>query len=427
MKRFCNGLFRLFHMPRCTFENGIFFPAFQTHQMKKKLLLASLFLLANFCTRATTWYVKTSGAGSGASWADANGDLQAVINMATAGDSIYIATGTYLPNRRADSTDVYNFSNRNNAFVPKNGVAIFGGFPTTGTPVFADRDPATYPTILSGDFNADDVLTGSGETLAITNNSENAYHVMVLAGNDSTTRIDGLSVRAGNANGTGNVIYVSGYSIPDNFGGGIMNKHAAPGVNNCIFAANMAGYGGGIFNADSASPTITNCTFSKNYAFSGIGGGIYNETTFITLYNSGFSGNLAALWGGGIYNNNSSVKIDLCRFSENDAQNGAGTFSDNALLLQIEQCTFTNNSVLYSGGGIQINNSSNAIVRKCSFADNTAGSTGGGIFCDNASATIAYGTFHNNTALAGGGIHNNSGMFHIANCTFFDNIPNVSN
>ena len=59
-------------------------------------------------TSATIRYVKTGSAGTApyTSWATASNDLQAVINQSVAGNEIWVAAGTYKPNRRADALTV---------------------------------------------------------------------------------------------------------------------------------------------------------------------------------------------------------------------------------------------------------------------------------------------------------------------------------
>jgi hypothetical protein len=46
--------------------------------------------------------------------------------------------------------------------------------------LLSERDAVTNITILSGDFSGDDIVTGSGYII-ITDNTENAYHVMITA------------------------------------------------------------------------------------------------------------------------------------------------------------------------------------------------------------------------------------------------------
>src|SRR5690606_13144340 len=78
-----------------------------------------------------TRYVSENGTGDGSSWANASNDLQLMINNSFAGDSIFVASGTYKPIRPANNVNVIAVNNRDNAFVLKSGVKIYGGFAGT--------------------------------------------------------------------------------------------------------------------------------------------------------------------------------------------------------------------------------------------------------------------------------------------------------
>jgi hypothetical protein len=102
---------------------------------------------------------------------------------------IRVAAGTYKPTATPDdSTD----DDRNKAFHFNKDLVLKGSYnPATNTQDF------TNPSILSGDFNDDDVITGSGETLSITQNSENAYHVLITADLTAATQIEGFLITGG--------------------------------------------------------------------------------------------------------------------------------------------------------------------------------------------------------------------------------------
>jgi len=112
-------------------------------------------------------YVKTTatGSGNGSSWANASGNLQAMINASASGDEVWVAGGTYKP--AANPLNCTAFSTTNNrdfAFVLKDGVKVYGGFLANGTPVFAGRNIAINPTILRGDIDATPTTDKTGST-----------------------------------------------------------------------------------------------------------------------------------------------------------------------------------------------------------------------------------------------------------------------
>lgn len=289
-------------------------------------------------------YVTPSGSGNGSSWSNAysgNG-LQAVINNASPGDTIWVACGTYQPTTT---------TNRSISFQLKNGVAVYGSFAGTETSL-QQRVLACGPcSILSGD-------------IGIPNNaSDNSYHVLYNSGNDTTAVLDGFVLRDGNAGGT----------VYDEIGGGILNNGnfggaCTPVIRNCVITANQAHYGGGIFNnggnAGNASPHIVNCIITGNSAYDG--GGIDNY---------GYAGN-------------ASPRLINCVIASNHASQlgGGGIYcwgggGGNASPL-IQNCTIINNTSDGYGGGIVTDNSntgsgnsgsSNPVVRNTIIWNNTAG------------------------------------------------------
>ena len=84
--------------------------------------------------------------GNGSSWSKAFDNLQDALDSATAYDQIWIASGTYTPAPSGQP------GTRTDSFAMKNVVGIYGGFPNTGSPTWADRDLGQYKTIISGDI-----------------------------------------------------------------------------------------------------------------------------------------------------------------------------------------------------------------------------------------------------------------------------------
>ena len=118
---------------------------------------------------AGTWYVDSTvpNAGDGRSWTGAFRFLQDALyeRYLTAGDEIRVAAGTYLPDR---FVGVPNGSgDLTLSFDLRPGVAVYGGFPPGGGS-FATRDPAAWPTVLSGDVLglSQDSFEGCGDAEA---------------------------------------------------------------------------------------------------------------------------------------------------------------------------------------------------------------------------------------------------------------------
>ncbi|HOZ80542.1 MAG TPA: right-handed parallel beta-helix repeat-containing protein, partial [Ferruginibacter sp.] len=260
-----------------------------------------LFILCYNKSQAAIRYVNIANLTPAApytSWATAGTDLQAVINQCVAGDDIWVVAGTYIPNRRADATGTVTVNDRDNAFVLKNGVRIFGGFIGTETAT-SQRNFALNITILSGDIGT------AGNT------TDNCYHVVVCAGTVTGTALNGFQIRYGNANGSGNIT-VNTISMGRGSGAGIRINSSSPTITNCVFSANSTTNNGGGMVCDGASPAITNCLFSGNTAVDA--GGIYNvNLSAPEIVNCSFAGNNATTTGGAIRNSvNSDPAISNC-------------------------------------------------------------------------------------------------------------------
>lgn len=315
-------------------------------------------------------YVKAdaSGANNGTSWTDAYHSLQDALSKVGSGTTaqIWVAAGTYKP-----TSDPFGNTSpddpRMKTFVMKNGLTIYGGFAGTEEEL-SQRDWKTNVTILSGDFNNDDIITNSGRTLSITNNGENSYHVVLNLYNhvDNSAILDGFTITGGNANDSrgGN----------NAGGGGMYNFNSSPGVHNCIFTGNYAySQGAGVqnyyYSSAVANPVFSNCSFSKNYSY-GIGGGMFNiAASPVTLTNCSFSGNYASE-GAGMYNYSSVITLINSKFSGNGAFGASvmkNVASSSATLIN---CSISGNNS--DGTGIDNQSSSLTVTNSILWGNNNA-------------------------------------------------------
>jgi hypothetical protein len=295
-----------------------------------------------------------TGSNNGTSWADAFTDLQDAIDVNCSGVDIWVAAGTYYPTASPDGTTT---DPRDKAFHLGTDMKIYGGF-VGGETQLSARNAATNVTILSGDFNDNDFVTGSGSTLSFNGNAENAYHVIITADLTVAAVIDGFTIKGGNANGNGIITYQS-ETFYRHYSGGMGNYSSSPTITNSTFANNNADYGGGMVNFDS-SPTITNSTFTNNNATDG-GGGMINLFSSPTVTNSTFTNNNAT-GGGGMYNILSSPTITNSTFANNNASNGGGMYNSDSSSPTITNSTFANNNTSNGGGMYNYDNSSPTIT-----------------------------------------------------------------
>jgi hypothetical protein len=192
----------------------------------RNILTLAIFIQSHCLLSQTTFYVNQNvqgGLQNGSTWADAFLDLQQALAISTNGDAIWVSIGTYYPTTT---------TNRSIFFILKQGVRIYGGFNGTETNLL-QRDIATNETILSGNI-------GDSQ------NSDNTYHVLYGTALDSTTLVDGFTVKGGMATGD---------DLPSSngWGGGLLLEPSSEVFNTC--------------------PIIQNCRFEENYAL--IGGAIH--------------------------------------------------------------------------------------------------------------------------------------------------------
>jgi hypothetical protein len=263
----------------------------------------------------THLYVDSSKvvSGNGLSWSTAYNKLSKALNTANNGTGnyvIHVAQGTYLP------TDVNNVvvTSRDSSFtIFRKGISILGGYSAGG----GTRNSKQYVTRMSGDIGT------------VGDNSDNLYHVLLLAINANTTDslvIDGLNIESGNGNGNGGTV-INGVSFSQNTGGGVfVNNNSGSTINN-VFINNTL---------------IQNNTVSSN------GGGMENYNCTLTMIGSCFYNNSSNSYGGGL-NNEAGGSLILI----NDV--------------------FTNNSNPGFGGGLRVSGSSTNQVINCTFTNNSGG------------------------------------------------------
>lgn len=290
-------------------------------------------------------YVNQTATGllNGSSWTDAFTDIQSAIDAASAGDSIFVAAGIYLPTHTH-----LGDSGRHSTFYINKSVQLYGGF--SGKPGteggYSEHNVTTHLTLLSGDLGIPLV------------DFDNAFHVLYFDHVSDTTTVDGFTIAYGN--GVGGVgLEAYGAGIYNNGDGGRSN----PTISNCIIRDNRAQEAGGGMtnqaeNGGIASPLLINCSFISNLASGG--GGLNNYTdnegeANPWIISCKFMGNSGASAGGGAmqyiaHSAQSSPRLINCIITGNHSPTSAAM------------------ACLVTGTGI-----SQSEIINCGFSGNTGG------------------------------------------------------
>jgi hypothetical protein len=227
---------------------------------------------------------------------------------------------------------------------------------------------------------------------------------------------------------------ISGLTIANGLadqGGGVSNSgtltlsHVALLNNEALGDSAFSGVGGGIFNNAGASLAIDHSRFLNNQVVGGtgvgFGGGIFN-LGMVTIADTTFDSNLAlggleapslgeGGQGGAISSqNNGSVTITRSTFTNNQAQQGQALYgiggaidSENGTSLTVSNSTFTGNSAsgsIFASGGAVFSFAGSMAFTNCCFASNRVTSAG---FSD------------------GGALEDQEGPATLTNCTFTHN------
>jgi Protein of unknown function (DUF1573) len=399
-----------------------------TLKLAKWAAIASV-LCAVGAAEAKTVYVNNAiaNSGDGATWSTSYKYLQDALANTVAGDAIYIARGTYYPDKGAKAI----FGNRKESFVLK-GQTLFGGFAGTETSP-SQRNLQANLTTLSGaiwDKPNEDVYW--------------SLHVVVVSENSN---LDGLTVANGRADGSQTWSYpqVANY---DEGGGCYVNEGKALTLNSCIFRNNQAlQYGGAIALQNTTAKVIAkNCLFEGNsiqpfrLTYGIVAGGAIKGNVeasgcqFIAnaaICSNFFKGTISESRGGAIFGNVTAVN---CLFSDNSAE--AYALGDTSV------------KPIAAGGAV----AGNLIATKCRFISNeavtpyfegqlpsaTVERTGSGgafsegsivatdcIFSGNKSSTGKISPEDGTGTGGGGAICVTSGKSNLTNCIFVKNASEV--
>lgn len=241
--------------------------------------------------------------------------IQEGLNVATEGDTVLVAAGTYYENLLWPET---------------NGISLIG----------------------SGEDSS--ILDGGGTSSVI---RIDTYSTTI----DNTTQIIGFTIQNGYAHGEQRL----------RFGGGIYMMSADTVLRDLIITNNSAIFGGGVYCFNYSHATIENVIISNNSAVEYGAGLGCKFTSNPTLFNVVITNNeVESGNGGGIYaGDESSPFISHTLVANNSAINGGGIFFEKYDCVLLNS-TIVNNYASDVGGGVYSNTTANH-VDNCIIWDNS--------------------------------------------------------
>jgi hypothetical protein len=237
----------------------------------------------------------------------------------------------------------------------------------------------------------------------------------------------------GNAAGLGEV--GGGAGGGGSGGAGIWTEGGAATITDCVFTANAASFGAGVYNIHDSAAVITGCTFVANNAAEA--GGVYSLASPTTTTRCTFQGNTAVgsvfSVGGAISNYFSDAVVRDCTFERNIAELGGGALYNEGENPVVFNCTFVANESLGStegwGGAVLNGYFTDAAIAGCVMVRNRA-HLGGAVYnMAFADTSIINCTIVNNLAVAlqpgpGGGVSSSHlSNSNVANCILLANAP----
>ncbi|HXL15042.1 MAG TPA: right-handed parallel beta-helix repeat-containing protein [Methylomirabilota bacterium] len=258
--------------------------------------------------------------------------LQAAIDAAAAGDTIWVSPGTYY-----------------GPFVIKKRLVLFG-------------DGGPEKTILDGHDSVRvlhvEGATGAGIFGFRVQNGKAPGGSGIYCLQDTAFQIGSCDIRgnweAGVAAWRTNLLQIADTEISGNHGSGLTASDTRLQLLRVTFRDNHAPSGGAMALASTDLMVARDCLFESNRADDGTGGGIFAESSPVKMTNCTFRQNTAAAGGGGIaVRDSTDLRIRYCTFAENRSSSGGAVLTD-ASSVDIQFSIFNKNRAKAAGAAVQI-------------------------------------------------------------------------
>jgi hypothetical protein len=241
------------------------------------------------------------------------------------------------------------------------------------------------------------LLSETGQPDCVTIDAQQQDRVVFCRGVASTTIIEGFTL-------TGGLAPEGPRGEPADGGGFYCIDNSSPSIINCIIANNSAPhFGGGVHSANS-TPLFVNCRITRNEAAGGGSGmkfqGGWGGDSAPTLIGCDITDNV----GMGILSHTSFPELTDCRITGNSWGGiSCSGYSWPGGSITLTDCTISGNSAS-GGGGLRVFVAS-ATLTNCIISDNSVSGEGGGVSLTAASATLTDCSLTGNSAYRGGGMY----------------------
>lgn len=314
-------------------------------------------------------------------------DLNTVLNVCSAGDTVYVTSGTFAP------------------FAIHKTLTILGSWSAD----FQVRTPATFRSSVQGAAGAPAVqIDGAGNHTVL-----DGFTIQGGAGSPLFTMELGSLIAGGgvlcydaapvlrNCTLQGNT---AGSPAAPSGGGGLFAWRAAPTLEQCTVRTNAAGRGAGLLLL-SSDATIVDCSIEANDAGgAGAGAGIAVVGGRLTLRRTRVAGNTGAADGGGLYAQGAtSILLDGAEFDAHHVTHDGGAVYSIATAVTCTGSRFTRNSAGNDGGAFRVVGGS-LNLESVLLAANGAGHGAGGAHGSEAAGILWNVTIAANTGGAGSGL-----------------------
>ena len=327
--------------------------------------------VSNFSLHASpaAFFVATNADNTaGTNWLTAHTNLQAVLNIAEAGDTVYLAGQVFEGAPAYLASSIFSWKNATNMVLRGGYRAAVGEGDDDPPPGLRDR--TNYPTILQ-------LASGAARVLIMSNLEDCVVEQVTIRNGAPPSGSEGGGMHLINcAEVVFDACQIVSNAIPYNSkGGGMYVANSSVTVSNSLIATNAAspvggvstfGYGGGVYLA-SGSLNILGSIVQGNYtrrgnagqggAFYVVAGGVLDIRETALGANSGDGGGGAIFDLGTLRMRNCLV---ISNWSATSANGDAIYTSGSSATCTVANCTFADNNtnaIVYAGGQIAVSNS----------------------------------------------------------------------